>query len=56
MQNVVARKQGDGTVLPVNLKRLPNGEFARPIGRQRKGMKWDAVRGVWIPDLNVANP
>jgi hypothetical protein len=55
-QNVAARIQGDGTVLPVTLKKLPNGEFARPIGRQRKGMTWDGVRGAWVLDLNVAKP
>eukprot|EP00804_Cyclotella_cryptica_P003551 CCRYP_002166-RC/>CCRYP_002166-RC protein AED:0.06 eAED:0.06 QI:149/1/1/1/1/1/5/736/887 len=49
LQNVSARKQGDGTVLPIFLKRLPNGEYARPIGRQRKGMHWDGVRGLWVP-------
>lgn len=50
-QNVQARKNDDGTVVPVTApKMLPDGTFQRPIGRQRKGMEWDAVRGVWIPD------
>lgn len=50
MQNVQARIQNDGTVVPVTApKQLENGLYQRPIGRQRKGMDWDAVRGVWIP-------
>ncbi|KAL7481688.1 hypothetical protein ACHAW6_007364 [Cyclotella cf. meneghiniana] len=49
LQNIAARKQEDGTVLPISLKRLPNGEYARPIGRQRKGMQWDGLCGVWVP-------
>ncbi|KAL7455799.1 hypothetical protein ACHAWC_010645 [Mediolabrus comicus] len=48
--NVDARKCPDGTVIPVQQpKLLPNGEFARPSGRQRKGMDWDAKRGCWFP-------
>jgi hypothetical protein len=48
--NVDARKCPDGTVFPVQQpKLLPNGEFARPSGRQRKGMDWDAKRGCWFP-------
>ncbi|KAL7522157.1 hypothetical protein ACHAWX_006853 [Stephanocyclus meneghinianus] len=51
LQNVAARKLNDGTVVPVTQpKKLPNGEYARPIGRQRKGMEWDSIRGVWIPE------
>jgi len=50
MQNVQARIQNDGTVVPVTApKQLENGLYQRPIGRQRKGMDWDAIRGVWIP-------
>jgi len=28
---------------------MPDGTFARPSGRQRKGMEWDAVKGIWYP-------
>jgi hypothetical protein len=49
-QNVNARKNADGTVFPVSQpKLLPDGKFARPSGRQRKGMDWDADRGCWYP-------
>lgn len=48
--NVNARKQDDGTVVPVSAPKLmPDGTFARPKGRQRKGMEWDAVKGCWYP-------
>ena len=48
--NVQARVNSDGTVAPPGVpKLLPDGTFARPSGRQRKGMDWDAVRGVWFP-------
>ena len=51
--NVQARKNPDGTVFPVSQpKLLPNGEFARPAGRQRRGMEWDGKRGCWYPDPN----
>jgi hypothetical protein len=49
LENVAARKNDDGTVAPVATTKLQNGMFARPIGRQRKGMEWDGVRGVWAP-------
>jgi len=48
--NVQARINPDGTVYPVQKPKLmPNGEFARPAGRQRRGMDWDAKRGCWFP-------
>ena len=48
--NVKARKNTDGTVVPASApKLLPDGKFARPAGRQRKGMDWDADKGVWFP-------
>ena len=51
LDNVNARKLSDGTVIPVTApKQLDNGLFARPAGRQRKGMDWDAVRGFWVPE------
>jgi len=50
INNVNARKNPDGTVVPASKpKLLPNGQFARPAGMQRKGMDWDAVRGYWFP-------
>jgi hypothetical protein len=40
----------DGTVAPVSEpKKGKDGLYLRPAGRTRKGMDWDAVRGVWIP-------
>lgn len=48
--NVNARKNSDGTVVPVSTpKLLPDGTYARPAGRQRKGMDWDAIKGCWFP-------
>lgn len=48
--NVQARMNPDGTVYPVQKPKLmPNGEFARPAGRQRRGMGWDGIRGCWFP-------
>ena len=48
--NVNARKNPDGTIVPASTpKLLPDGRFARPAGRQRKGMDWDAVNGWWVP-------
>jgi hypothetical protein len=45
------RIAADGTVAPVSeAKRDKDGLYVRPSGRTRKGMKWDAVNGVWIPD------
>ncbi len=40
----------DGTVAPVSEpKRTADGLFQRPAGRTRKGMDWDAIRGIWVP-------
>ena len=48
--NVNARKNPDGSIVPASTpKLLPDGRFARPAGRQRKGMDWDAVNGWWVP-------
>lgn len=48
--NVKARINPDGTVFPVQRpKRMANGLFARPAGRQRLGMDWDGERGCWYP-------
>ena len=46
---VKERKASDGTVKPVEQPKLKDGLFLRPAGRTRKGMEWDAVRGIWIP-------
>ena len=47
---VRARISADGSVAPVTLtKRGPDGLYARPAGRTRKGMDWDAVNGKWVP-------
>jgi hypothetical protein len=45
------RISADGTVAPVSMpKRTKDGLYLRPAGRTRKGMQWDAVRGIWIPE------
>jgi hypothetical protein len=45
------RIASDGTVAPVSEpKRDKDGLFLRPAGRTRKGMNWDAVRGIWVPE------
>ena len=47
---VKARKSADGTVAPVSEpKKTRDGLYLRPAGRTRKGMQWDAVNGVWVP-------
>lgn len=44
------RKSADGTVAPVSEpKKTKDGLYVRPAGRTRKGMEWDAVNGVWVP-------
>lgn len=44
------RISSDGSVAPVSEpKRTKDGLFQRPAGRTRKGMEWDALRGIWIP-------
>jgi hypothetical protein len=44
----------DGTVEPVTKpKKTADGLYLRPAGRTRKGMEWDAVRGIWIPASDV---
>ena len=49
-ENVKKRTSSDGCVKPVTApKLLPDGTYARPSGRQRKGCDWDGVRGVWVP-------
>ena len=46
--NVEARKNSDGTVIPASPpKVLPDGSYQRPVGRRRKGMDWDTVKGCW---------
>jgi hypothetical protein len=47
------RISSDGTVAPVTApKRSKDGLFVRPAGRTRKGMEWDAIRGIWVPENN----
>ena len=44
------RISSDGTVMPVSEpKKNKDGLYQRPAGRTRKGMNWDAVRGIWVP-------
>ena len=41
----------DGTVAPVSEpKKTKDGLYQRPAGRTRKGMQWDAIKGIWVPD------
>jgi hypothetical protein len=48
---VQQRTGRDGSVAPVSEpKKTPDGLYQRPAGRQRKGMQWDAVRGIWVPE------
>ena len=52
-ERIRARKYSDGSVMPVTMpKKDKNGLYMRPAGRRRKGMNWDAIRGVWIPSDN----
>lgn len=52
-ERIRARKYSDGSVRPATMpKRDKNGLYIRPAGRRRKGMDWDAVKGVWIPSDN----
>ena len=47
---VRARMSSDGSVRPINTPKLTrDGLFMRPAGRQRKGMDWDGVNGMWVP-------
>jgi hypothetical protein len=56
-QNIRARKNSDGTVKAATApKILPDGTFAKPAGRQRKGMDWDAIKGCWYPIKNAGRP
>ena len=48
---VKERMGTDGTVRTVQEpKKTPEGLYVRPAGRKRKGMEWDAVRGIWVPE------
>ena len=47
---VKQRISSDGTVAPVSQPKMTKeGLYQRPAGRTRKGMEWDAVRGIWVP-------
>lgn len=51
------RISSDGTVAPVTTpKKTKDGLFVRPAGRTRKGMEWDAVRGIWVPENTTPPP
>jgi hypothetical protein len=51
---VKERIGADGTVAPVSEPKLTkDGLYVRPAGRTRKGMDWDALRGIWIPASNA---
>ena len=43
------RVAADGSIEPPQKRKGPDGLYQRPAGRGRKGMDWDPVRGVWIP-------
>jgi hypothetical protein len=44
----------DGSVMPVSEpKKTKDGLYQRPAGRTRKGMDWDAVRGIWVPAAHL---
>jgi hypothetical protein len=50
MSRVKERIAADGTVAPVSEPKMTkDGLYQRPAGRTRKGMEWDAVRGIWVP-------
>jgi hypothetical protein len=50
IEAVRARISADGSVRPINTpKKTKDGLYMRPAGRQRKGMDWDAVNGIWVP-------
>jgi len=45
------RIAADGTVAPVSEpKKTKDGLYQRPAGRTRKGMEWDSLRGIWVPE------
>ena len=45
------RISADGSVAPVSEpKKTRDGLYQRPAGRTRKGMQWDAIRGIWVPE------
>lgn len=46
------RQLPDGCVEPIQKKKGPDGLYQRPAGRARKFMRWDPVRGVWVPSGN----
>ena len=53
-ESIKARIFPDGSIKPVMTpKKLKDGTYQRPAGRKRKGMDWDAHRGVWTPSTSV---
>jgi hypothetical protein len=50
-EKVRKRIAADGSVAPVSeTKKTKDGLYLRPAGRTRKGMQWDDVRGIWMPE------
>lgn len=48
---VKQRIAADGSVKPVSEPiKTSEGLYQRPAGRTRKGMQWDAFRGIWVPE------
>lgn len=44
----------DGCIVPrQTLERLPDGTYARPMGRPIVGYGWDGARGVWVPSSQM---
>jgi hypothetical protein len=51
------RISADGSVAPVTEpKKTKEGLYQRPAGRTRKGMEWDALRGIWVPARQFGSP
>ena len=47
----------DGSIVPYQtLERLPDGTYARPMGRPIVGYSWDGTRGLWIPESPMEPP
>lgn len=56
IEAVRARISADGCVRPISTPKMTkDGLYMRPAGRQRKGMDWDAVNGIWVPQRSNWN-
>uniref|UniRef100_A0A7S4IRW7 PDZ domain-containing protein n=1 Tax=Odontella aurita TaxID=265563 RepID=A0A7S4IRW7_9STRA len=50
-KNAKGRKLPNGAVMPCRTPtKDSNGRYMRPPGRDVRGMKWDEVRGLWVPN------